>query len=97
QPAIGIYIIGQGAVDFVRLFFDRNERRSAWELAVAQTYRNHIVLVGVGHVGLRIARTLSQMGFELVAVDDAIDSETDVELGKMGIPLVGDDARTTTT
>lgn len=97
QPAIGIYIIGQGAVDFVRLFFDRNERRSAWELAVAQTYRNHIVLVGVGHVGLRIARTLTQMGFELVAVDDGIDSETDDELAKMAVPLVADDARTTST
>lgn len=96
-PAIGIYIIGQGAVDFVRLFFDRNERRSAWELAVAQTYRNHIVLVGVGHVGLRIARTLTQMGFELVAVDDGIDDETDEELSKMAVPLVSSDARTSST
>lgn len=97
QPLIGIFIIGMGAVDFVRLFFDRNERRSAWELAVAQTYRNHIVLVGVGHVGLRIARTLTQMGFELVAVDDGVDSDTDGELEKMNVPLVSSDARTTST
>jgi len=97
QPAIGIYIIGQGAVDFVRLFFDRNERRSAWELAVAQTYRNHIVLVGAGHVGLRIARTLSQLGFEMVAVDDNLDAETDDELAILGVPVVSDDARTTST
>lgn len=97
QPAIGIYIIGQGAVDFIRLFFDRNERRSAWELAVAQTYRNHIVLVGLGHIGLRTARTLSQMGFEIVAVDDNLDSETDEELAILGIPLVSDDGRITST
>ncbi|MEM9951451.1 MAG: NAD-binding protein [Chloroflexota bacterium] len=96
QPLIGVYIIGRGAVDFGRLFFDRNERRSAWELAVAQTYRNHVVLVGVGHVGLRIARTLSQMGFEIVGVDDNIDIETDEELSRLGIPLVSEDARTTT-
>ncbi len=96
-PLIGVYIIGRGAIDFGRLFFDRNERRSAWELAVAQTYRKHVVLVGVGHVGLRIARTLSQMGFELVVVDDSIDSEADQELSLLGVPLVGGDGRTMTT
>lgn len=93
QPAIGIYIIGQGAVDFVRLFFNRTERRSAWELAVAQTYRNHVILIGVGHIGLRIARTLHEMGFEIVAIDSSHDSEADEGLEQMNIPLVVEDAR----
>ena len=93
QPAIGIYIIGRGAVDFVRLFFNRNERRSAWELAVAKTYRNHVVLVGVGHVGLRIARTLSQMGFEIVAVDLSLAQEIQNELEVLDIPSVQADGR----
>ncbi|MGB1289304.1 MAG: potassium channel family protein, partial [Aggregatilineales bacterium] len=95
-PAIGIYVIGQGAVDFVRLFFNRNERRTAWEMAVASTYRNHVILVGVGHVGLRVARTLYQMGFEIVAIDVTIDDEADEELREMTIPVVLDDARHTT-
>jgi Trk K+ transport system NAD-binding subunit len=97
QPAIGIYIIGQGAVDFVRLFFNRTERRSAWELAVAQTYRNHVVLIGVGHVGLRVARTLHEMGFEIVAIDNSIDSIADRELERLSIPLVAEDSRLNTT
>lgn len=97
QPVVGGYIIGRGAVDFGRLFFDRSERRSAWELALAHTYRNHVVLVGVGHVGMRIARTLSQMGFEMVAVDDNIDLTVNEELGLLSIPLISEDARTTLT
>lgn len=97
QPAIGIYIIGRGAVDFVRLFFNRSERRSAWELAVAQTYRNHVVLVGVGHVGLRVARTLAQMGFEIVAVDSSLDKEIENELEILDIPAILDDGRFTST
>ncbi|GAB5490421.1 MAG: hypothetical protein Phog2KO_06360 [Phototrophicaceae bacterium] len=97
QPAIGIYIIGRGAVDFVRLFFNRSERRSAWELAVAQTYRNHVVLVGVGHVGLRITRTLAQMGFEIVVVDSSLDKSASDELEKLDIPAITDDGRSITT
>ena len=97
QPAIGIYIIGRGAVDFGRLFFDRTERRNAWELAVAKTYRHHVILIGVGHVGLRVARTLTQMGFEIVAVDHDVSVETDEELSELGIPLIPDDGTLNST
>lgn len=97
QPAVGVYIVSRGAVDFVRLFFDKGERRSAWELAVARTYRNHVVLIGVGHVGLRVARTLTDMGFEIVAVDGDIDSDGDAVLREMDIPLIIGDGRAVTT
>lgn len=97
QPLIGIYIVGRGAVDFVRLFFNRGERRTAWELAVAQTYRKHVILLGVGHVGLRVARTLSEMGFEIVAIDDDLDADADDLLSSLGIPLIADDGRLTAT
>ena len=97
QPMIGVYIIGRGAVDFVRLFFNREERRTAWELAVARTYRNHVILLGVGHVGLRVARTLAQMGFEIVAIDDDLDADADGELSQHSIPVIAADGRLTAT
>lgn len=97
QPLIGIYIVGRGAVDFVRLFFNRDERRTAWELAVARTYRNHVILIGVGHVGLRVARKLSEMGFEIVAVDDDLDADSLDDLRQMTIPIIEDDGRLTAT
>lgn len=97
QPAVGVYIVGQGAVDFFRLFFNRNERRSAWELAVARTYRNHVIVVGVGHVGLRVIRTLVMMGFEVVAVEPNLDDEADTELLEMSVPVVLADGRTPMT
>lgn len=93
QPIIGVYIVGRGAVDFFRLFFNRNERRNAWELAVASTYRNHVIMIGVGHVGLRVCRTLTQMGFELVAVDHELEMEAEEELSQLHIPVIRGDAR----
>lgn len=93
MPVIAIYILGRGALDFVRLFFDRSGRRNAWEEALASTYRNHIIVLGVGHVGLRITRILVQMGFEVVAVDYKISPELDVELSELGVPCIVSDAR----
>lgn len=92
-PPLAVYIIGRGAVDFVRLFFNRSERRNAWEEAVASTYRNHVIIVGVGHVGLRVARTLVGMGFEVVGIDQKLRPEVDSELSVLGVPMIIADGR----
>jgi voltage-gated potassium channel len=97
MPTIGLYVVGRGAVDFVRLFFDRSGRRAAWEEAVASTYRNHVIILGVGHVGLRVARTLVAMGFEVVGIDQQVKPEIDDELGRLGVPVIIADGRSPAT
>ena len=93
MPLIAIYIVGRGAADFIRLFFNRSERRSAWEEAIVSTYRNHIIVLGVGHIGLRVIRTLAQMGFDVVAVDLHRTDEFDSELAGQRVPLIIGDGR----
>lgn len=92
-PLIALFIVGRGAADFVRLFFDRSERRNAWEEAVASTYRNHVIILGVGHVGLRVARTLAGMGFDVVGIDQKLKPDVDAELARLGIPIINGDGR----
>jgi voltage-gated potassium channel len=93
MPPLFVYIVGRGAADFVRLFFNRSERRDAWEEAVASTYRNHVIVLGVGHVGLRVARTLCQMGFEVVGIDQKLKPDVDAELAGLGVPVIVADGR----
>jgi voltage-gated potassium channel len=93
MPLVAIYILGRGVSDFMRLFFNRNERRDAWEEAVASTYRNHIIIAGVGHVGLRVLRTLNQMGFDVVAIEVKPKPSTQEELHKLDVPFIIGDAR----
>ncbi len=93
MPLLAVYILGSGVSDFMRLFFNRDERRDAWEEAVASTYRNHIIVVGVGHVGLRVLRTLAQMGFDVVAIDQKSKPEMEDELSKLDVPMIVGDAR----
>jgi voltage-gated potassium channel len=93
MPAIAIYVVGRGAVDFVRLFFNRNERRRAWEEAVASTYRNHIIVMGAGHVGMRVTRTLVNLGFDVVVINLNTPVDVDAELTRLSVPLIMGDAR----
>jgi Trk K+ transport system NAD-binding subunit len=97
MPTVAVYIIGRGAVDFFRLFFDRSERRDAWEEAVASTYRNHVIVLGMGHVGTRVVRTLAGMGFDVVAIDLELDSDLDAEMSGAGVPCILGDGRTVQT
>jgi voltage-gated potassium channel len=92
-PLVSVYLIGRGTVDFLRLFFDRSERRNAWEEAVAMTYRNHVIVMGAGHLGIRVIRWLAQMGFQVVVIDSAIRPDPAVELKTLDVPLVIGDGR----
>ena len=93
MPLLAVYVVGRGAADFVRLFMDREQRRSAWEVAVAATYKRHIIVVGIGHTGMRIVRELTQMGFEVVAVDVGVSKEAHEGLHNVDVPLIAGDGR----
>ncbi len=96
MPLLAVYVVGRGAADFLRLFIDREQRRSAWGVAVASTYKRHIIVVGIGHTGIRIVRELTQMGFEVVAVDVGADKEAQERLHEVDVPLITGDGRLVT-
>lgn len=93
MPVLALYVAGRGAVDFVRLFFNREGRRSAWEEAVVSTYRNHVIVVGAGHIGLRVIQALVEMGIDVVVIDQ--DQHPDVvrELKRLDCRQIIGDAR----
>lgn len=94
-PLILIFIVGNGVADFVRLFFNRDGRRAAWREALVSTYRRHVIVFGAGHVGLRVVRTLAEMGIDVVVLDNHPDKEKDFVLGELGVPVIVDDGRET--
>ena len=95
MPPIGVFIVGLGAADFLSLFFTRHERRDSWGEAVALTYRNHVIVFGAGHVGLRVIRELVAMGFDVVVIDNSPDPGVVDELHQSNVPLIVADGRTT--
>jgi voltage-gated potassium channel len=93
MPIIGLIILAQGLADFGILLFNRRARTKEWEMAVASTMNRHIVLVGLGHLGYRVAEQLKEMGEKIVILD--LDPKTHTAAGarQMGIPVIQADAR----
>jgi Trk K+ transport system NAD-binding subunit len=93
MPIIGIYVAGRGVFDVFRLFFNPDERKNAWEEALASTYRHHVIVLGVGHLGLRVVRALVSMGVDVVAIDLKASPDKESELKQLDVPLVLGDGR----
>src|SRR6266508_3288427 len=69
MPLVGIIILAQGLADFGGLLFNRRSRNKEWEMAVASTMNNHIVLVGLVQLGYRVAQELDEMGRNVVIIE----------------------------
>lgn len=93
MPLVGIIILAQGLADFGSLLFNRRARSKEWEMAVASTMNNHIVLIGLGHLGYRVTQRLHEMGENVVVVEINLGTHTTVAAREMGIPVIHADAR----
>lgn len=92
MPALGLLILGQGIADIGVLLFNRQARGEAWQVAVAETYSNHIVLVGLGHLGFRIARALNDLDEPFVCVEQNPEAELMSAVRAWHVPIIQGDA-----
>jgi Trk K+ transport system NAD-binding subunit len=93
MPALGLAFLARGAADFVTLLFNRSARQAKWEEAIASVYSDHIIVCGLGHLGLRVVRELVQWDEDIVIIEMKQDSPRAGEVRDYGIPLINGDAR----
>ncbi len=92
MPVIGLVILAQGVAEFSVMLFNRRARGKDWEMAVASTYANHIILVGLGHLGFRVAQEIYGMEQEIVLIEANPKADLINSIKAMGIPVIQDDA-----
>jgi len=92
MPVIGLIILAQGVTEFSVMLFNRRARGKEWEIAVASTYNNHIILVGLGHLGFRVAQELMNMDQDIVLIEENPKADLIASVKEMGIPVIQDDA-----
>jgi Trk K+ transport system NAD-binding subunit len=92
MPVIGLIILAHGVTEFSVMLFNRRARGKEWEIAVASTYNNHIILVGLGHLGFRVAEELTNMEQEVVIIEANPKADLINSVKVMGIPVIQDDA-----
>lgn len=92
-PMLGVALVFQGILDFGRYLLDKGSRRVAWQVSLAKTFHNHIIVCGLGRVSYRVMIQLLETGHEVVVVEQDWNSEFVPETLKLNVPVVLGDAR----
>jgi voltage-gated potassium channel len=91
-PVIGVITLAQGLAEFGVMLFNRRARSKEWEMAVASTYNNHTILVGLGHLGYRIVEELHAMQENVVVIELKPSADMISSVQDLHIPVIQDDA-----
>jgi len=92
-PIVGLSVLANGVVRFGVMLFNKQARKEEWQVALASTYRNHVIVCGLGKVGYRVARQLLDFGEEVVAIERDANRPFVGILRQMEIPVIIGDAR----
>lgn len=92
-PFIGLAVVADGVLRFGMALFNRRERKEAWQVAIASTYRDHIVVCGLGKVGYRVVKELLGLGEEIVGIERNAEVQFLEEIRHKNVPVLLGDAR----
>jgi voltage-gated potassium channel len=87
-PLVGFVVVGEGVVRFALLMISRREGEKEWMKVMASTYRGHVVLCGLGHLGFRVLEELTKSGVEVVAIEANEKGRFVVLSKELGVPVL---------
>jgi hypothetical protein len=92
-PLVGLVVLGEGIVRFALLMTSRRRGEREWNRVMASTYRDHVVLCGLGHLGLRVLEELRRRGVEVVVVERDAAARFLPAARALGVPVLVADMR----
>jgi len=92
-PVLGLAVVADGVIRFGAALVNKQARGQKWQVAMASTHRNHVIICGIGKVGFRVAQELLKFGREVVAIELLPDGRFVERAKALGIPVIIADAR----
>jgi Trk K+ transport system NAD-binding subunit len=92
MPIIGLGLIVQGVINFGVMLFNKSAREDEWQVALASTYRDHVIVAGIGRLGFRIVQQLLDHGKDVVGIEIDAQGEFVKQVMDEKVPIVFDDA-----
>lgn len=92
-PIIGLGAVADSIVRLAFLMFTQKRKLPEWQQMVASLFRKHVVVVGVGKVGVRIIKGLVALREPVVAVERKADSPFLDEISDLKVPVITGDGR----
>jgi Trk K+ transport system NAD-binding subunit len=62
-------------------------------MAVASTFQNHIVLIGLGHLGFRVMNNLHELNQDVVIIELNPNADLVAAAKTLGVPVIQDDGK----
>ena len=87
-PLVGFTLIAEGVVRFALLMLSRRRGEKEWMKVKASTYRDHVILCGLGHLGFRVLGQLLAQGRQVVCLEKDGASRFLEEAKATGAPIL---------
>ena len=92
-PILGLVVVVDGLFRFGTALLNKQARGQKWQVAMASTYKNHVIICGMGKLGYRIALQLLEFDREVVAVEANPEGRFVEKVRALDIPLIIANAR----
>jgi len=92
-PILGLAVAADGVLRFSGALLSKQTRGQKWQIAMASTHKNHIIVCGIGKVGYRVILELRKFGREIVAIEAYPDGRFVEKVELLGVPIILADAR----
>jgi voltage-gated potassium channel len=96
-PILGLVIVADGLLRFGTALLNKQARGQKWQVAMASTYKNHVIVCGMGKVGYRVTLQLLEFGREVVGIESVPQGRFCEKARALGIPLIIGNARRSET
>ncbi len=93
MPIIGIILLSAGVANLGAKLFNKAERGQDWEVALASTFSDHIIVCGVGKLGYRVILQLLNFGQSIVAIEQDATKPFITLVRDLNVPVILGDAR----
>jgi voltage-gated potassium channel len=87
-PLLGIVLVGEGVVRFGLLMVSRRRGEKEWMRVMASTYRDHVVLCGIGRLGFRVLERLLEQKRDVVVIEKNTDARLLNLARSTGVPVL---------
>jgi voltage-gated potassium channel Kch len=90
-PVIGFVLIGEGVVRLALLMSSKRRGEKEWTRVMVSTYRDHVVVCGVGRLGIRVIEQLVAANVPVVGIEKTEADRFLPQARSLGVPvIVGD-------
>lgn len=92
-PLLGAFLLARGVLRVGAPLFDPQARRLLWVKIMSDRMRDHVVVCGLGHVGVRVVEALKRLGTPVVAIELRPTESFGPAVEALGVPVLYGDVR----